>query len=169
VSAPGDTRVHRLVDASEAERLAVARDMQATLDEVIGAQKAGDVHTFEEIVERVDWHLERAPDREADVFVAEQAGRKVGHVLVRREADEAGPFGLVATIHVDPSQRRAGVAGLLLDAAEAWMRERGLERARTWTDRGNAKLIALFEGRGYVASFDVPEWTVLTRTLPTED
>lgn len=162
-----DVSIRRLPDHSDPQLLPVAHAMASTLREVLGPERAAEVHDLDEIVGRVRWHLERAPERLADVFVAEASdGQLVGHVLVRRERDDDGPFGLVATIHIAPERRRAGLASRLISTAEHWMRAHGLTRARTWTDRANAPLVALFEGRGYAADHGQPGWTILSRHLP---
>jgi GNAT superfamily N-acetyltransferase len=46
-------------------------------------------------------------------------------------------LGHVSAVFVDPDYWRRGIARQLLDAAEAAMRERGLERAQLWTLEGS--------------------------------
>jgi len=134
---------------ADAEIAIVARRMRATLVEVLGAERGGAMYDMDWLRQRVRWHLDPASCT-GQVFVAEDAaGRIVGHTIVRVEAADGAPFGLFSTTYVAPEARRASVATRLLERGEAWMRERGLGAAETWTDPGNAKLIRLFEGRGY--------------------
>jgi GNAT superfamily N-acetyltransferase len=143
MSAP---QIRPLDPASEEEIALVARRMRATLAEVVGAARGPEMFTLEWLMERVRWHLE--PSRAA-VFLAEHGGAIVGHTIVREQPWRGGPSGLFSTTYVAPEARRLGVARALLERGEAWMRERGLPSASTWTAAHNVKLIRLYEGRGY--------------------
>jgi GNAT superfamily N-acetyltransferase len=85
----------------------------------------------------------------------------VGHTIVRVE--DGG--GLFSTTYVDPPARGLGVAAALLARGEAWMRERRLPLARTYTDRRNAKLIALYQGRGYGLAAGPDDFVILSKEL----
>src|SRR5205823_1480125 len=106
----------------------------------------GSMYTIEWLRDRVRFHLDPAQSV-GEVFVAEDRARTiVGHTIVRVEHEEGGRcIGLFSTTYVDPAHRRARVASLLLERGEAWMRERGLRAAATYTDESNARLIHLFE------------------------
>ena len=87
------------------------------------------------------------------VLVAEQAGQVVGYVYAGLEPlswkelrDEAG---FIHDIAVDEHARRTGVAGRLLDAALAWLRDRGVPRAVLWTAEPNTAAQQLFSARGF--------------------
>jgi ribosomal protein S18 acetylase RimI-like enzyme len=87
------------------------------------------------------------------VFVAEQAGTVVGYVYAGIEPlswkelrDEAG---FIHDIAVDERARRSGIAGQLLEAAVAWLRERGAPRVVLWTARPNEAALRLFAARGF--------------------
>jgi GNAT superfamily N-acetyltransferase len=71
-----------------------------------------------------------------------------------------GPIGFVTVIVVDPDQQRRGHGRALLDAAHAWLRERGATEVRTgaaaprylWPgvdEDAHAAAVALFESAGY--------------------
>lgn len=158
-------RVETLAADDETGRALVAARMDATLVEVLGAERAATVHTPAEIRARLDWHLD--PDHAATVLLARSDdGAVVGHTLLRVHAEPGqAPVGLFATIHVVPSARRGGVASQLIAAGEAWIAARGLARAMTWTAAGNQRLVACFERHGYACAAHGDEWQVLSRAL----
>jgi ribosomal protein S18 acetylase RimI-like enzyme len=87
------------------------------------------------------------------VFVAEQAGAIVGYVYAGIEPlswkelrDEAG---FIHDIAVDEHARRGGIAGQLLEAALAWLRERGVPRVVLWTAEPNTAARQLFAAHGF--------------------
>ena len=90
---------------------------------------------------------------EAIVLVAERAGAAVGYVYAGiepfswKELREAAGF--VHDIVVDPSERRSGVAGALMEAAIAWVREQGVASVMLWTAAPNEGAQRLFEGLGF--------------------
>jgi len=134
---------------AEPEIALVASRMRATLAEVLGEKRGGAMYEMDWLKRRVRWHLDPA-SCDGQVFVAQDAaGWIAGHTIVRVEEEQGRRFGLFSTTYVAPEARRAAVASRLLDRGEAWMRQRGLAAAETWTDPDNTKLIRLFEGRGY--------------------
>jgi ribosomal protein S18 acetylase RimI-like enzyme len=100
------------------------------------------------------WFLaSQLTQEDAVVFVAERAGQVVGYVYAGIEPlswkelrDEAG---FIHDIAVDEEARRSGVAGQLLDAAIAWLRDRGAPRVVLWTAEPNEAAQRLFAGRGF--------------------
>jgi aminoglycoside 6'-N-acetyltransferase I len=79
---------------------------------------------------------------EAAYFVAEGAdGAVCGFVEVgtRPYADgcDSSPVGYVEAWWVDPAARRTGIGRALLDAAEGWVRTRGLTEIASDTQLGN--------------------------------
>ena len=93
----------------------------------------------------------RASD--AVVMVAEADGVVVGYVYAGIEPlswkelrDEAG---FVHDLLVSPDARNSGAGRQLLDAAIAWLRERGMPRVVLWTAARNAGAQRLFERRGF--------------------
>ena len=69
---------------------------------------------------------------DAVVFVAERDGRPVGYVFVGIEPlswkELRDVAGFVHDIVVEETERRSGVATALMEAAAAWVRERGVPR-----------------------------------------
>lgn len=154
---------------SSAEIELVAARMERTLSEVLGA-RGESMYTRAWLVDRVRFHLD--PERSTGaVFLAEvpegsQTERIVGHTIVRVEAGEAGPdFGLFSTTFVAPEHRGHGVARALLARGEAWMRERRLELAVTYTDEGNTKLQGLFRSAGYSMRSATDDFVRLAKAL----
>jgi ribosomal protein S18 acetylase RimI-like enzyme len=87
------------------------------------------------------------------VLVAEEAGTVVGYVYAGVEPlswkelrDEAG---FIHDIAVDEPARRGGVAGQLLEAAIAWLRDRGVPRVVLWTAEPNTAAQRLFQSHGF--------------------
>jgi ribosomal protein S18 acetylase RimI-like enzyme len=87
------------------------------------------------------------------VLVAEHAGQVVGYVYAGIEPlswkelrDEAG---FIHDIAVVEHARRTGVAGRLLDAALAWLRDRGVPRVVLWTAEPNTAAQQLFSAHGF--------------------
>ena len=87
------------------------------------------------------------------VLVAERDGAVVGYVyagiepLSWKELRDAAGF--VHDIVVDETARRAGVAGALMDAAVAWVREQGVANVMLWTAAPNEGAQRLFERLGF--------------------
>ncbi len=93
--------------------------------------------------------------READAaaFVAEDvaSGQAVGMVTVQLVISTAqgGPSGLLEDLFVRADRRRGGVASALVDAVEAWCRDRGATRVQLLADRTNAGALRFYDERGY--------------------
>ena len=84
------------------------------------------------------------------IFVAEVGGRIIGSVVASfTPVATAGPFGHVSDLLVAPLWRRRGVGGLLLDAAEAAVRARGLRGVTLDVDASNAPALRLYAAHGY--------------------
>jgi GNAT superfamily N-acetyltransferase len=87
------------------------------------------------------WTVPVAPPGWADRYLREDAwglaaydgSDLVATVAFRHEAPGLAHVGIVL---VHPSRWRHGIAGSLLDRAEAEMRERGYEREQLWTPAG---------------------------------
>lgn len=143
-------RIRDIDPASGTEVDLVARRMRQTLVEVEGEKAGTALYTMEWLRDRVRWHLDPANCTGRVFLAVDGAGGITGHAIVRVEKDGAGrDFGLFSTLFVDPPLRKAGIAARLLDHGEAWMRERRLPEAATWTSSTNAKLVALLVKRGY--------------------
>lgn len=87
------------------------------------------------------------------VFVAEEDGVVTGYVFAALEPlswkELRGPAGFIHDLLVTEEARRAGTATRLMDAAIAWLRERGAPRVILWTAAPNAPAQALFRGLGF--------------------
>ena len=144
----------------------VATRMRLTLVEVLGEERATEMFDHAGLVDRVWWHLDRSdPRRRAEVFLARMHTDVVGHTMVRADVVDGEELGLFATTYVVPAARRAGVASALLRAGEAWMRERQLPVAATFTDVHNERLLAFYASLGYDCSAIDGEWATARRSL----
>jgi ribosomal protein S18 acetylase RimI-like enzyme len=86
-------------------------------------------------------------------FVARNgAGAAVGfaHLLFSLETISLAPIGILEDIYVAEAARGAGIGGALLDAAEAFARERGLRRLTLSTAHQNRTAQRLYLAHGYV-------------------
>ena len=93
-----------------------------------------------------------APD--APVFVAARPDGRLGGFLeggMRKHADgcETGPVGYIEGWYVDADLRRKGVGGALVQAMEAWARERGLTAMASDTCIENETSMAAHRRLGY--------------------
>jgi len=155
-----------LVPAREADFEWVARGMHRTLVEVEG-EKGREAYPLAWTRERLRELLDPARHA-AHVFLAVAAQDPdliAGHTILRLNTMPDGRvYGLVSTTWVDPEYRRAGLADRLLDRGEAWIRERGMTEAATWTSATNLGLIRLYEKHGYaVNETAVNEGTTMVR------
>ena len=91
--------------------------------------------------------------KDACVYVAEEGGRIVGYVYAALEPlswkELRGPAGFIHDVLVREDARRSGVATQLLDAAIAWLRDRGAPRVILWTAAPNAPAQKLFRRMGF--------------------
>jgi GNAT superfamily N-acetyltransferase len=87
------------------------------------------------------------------VLVAEQDDRVVGYVFAALEPlswkELRGPAGFIHDVAVEEDARRHGVATQLLQAAIAWLRERGAPRVILWSAAPNEGAQALFRRLGF--------------------
>jgi len=90
---------------------------------------------------------------DAVVFVAERDGTAIGYVYAGIEPfswkELRDAAGFVHDIVVDQAERRTGVAGALMDAAIAWVREQDVASVMLWTAAPNEGAQRLFEGLGF--------------------
>lgn len=92
-------------------------------------------------------------DPDVAVFVAERDGAVVGYAyaglepLSWKELREAAGF--IHDVVVDDGARRLGVGSALMEAAVAWLRERGAPRVMLWTAEQNDSAHRLFEKLGF--------------------
>jgi len=92
-------------------------------------------------------------DDEAVVFVAEDEGAISGYVFASLEPmswkELRGPAGFIHDLAVIDEHRRTGVGSQLMDAAIAWLRERGAPRVILWTAAPNGAAQSLFHRIGF--------------------
>ena len=93
----------------------------------------------------------RNPD--AVVLVAEGAGAVVGYVYSALEPQSwkelRDAAGFIHDVVVDQAERRRGVASALMEAAMAWLRERGAPRVVLGTAEQNVSAQRLFAKLGF--------------------
>ncbi|HEY6140374.1 MAG TPA: GNAT family N-acetyltransferase [Thermoanaerobaculia bacterium] len=87
------------------------------------------------------------------VFVAERGGAIAGYVFAALEPmswkELRGPAGFIHDLAVVEEERRHGIATMLMDAAEAWLREHGAPRVLLGTAAPNHAAQALFRRLGF--------------------
>ena len=92
-------------------------------------------------------------ERDVVIYVAEIDGIVQAYVYAGLEPlswkELRGPAGFIHDIVVAESARRSGVAVQLLDAAKAWLKERGAPRVLLWTAAQNHPAISLFTSQGF--------------------
>ena len=87
------------------------------------------------------------------LLVAEQEGRVVGYIWAGleprswKELREA--CGFIDDVVVEAGQRRSGIASALVEAAAAWLKERGAPRVLLWSAEPNEAAQRLFERLGF--------------------
>lgn len=140
--------VVRDAEAADAEAFVRAYEAawDATLAPLVGKSLA-ELAPFEARVDAFTSSLDRmGPDAQA--WVAERQDEIVG-IAVYRRADDA--TGELKDLYVVPSAWGTGVAGALLEAALAAMRERGLSDAILWVAEQNARARRFYEREGWHA------------------
>ena len=92
-------------------------------------------------------------DEDVVVFVAERDGRVVGYVYAALEPHSwkelRAACGFIHDVVVEETDRRAGAATALMDAAANWLRDRGAPRVMLWTADRNEAAQRLFERLGF--------------------
>ena len=87
------------------------------------------------------------------VIVAERDGRVRGWIevaIVEALANE--PFAEIHGLIVDEQLRGSGLGARLVDAAEAWVRERGLTRIRVRSNVTRQRTRTFYEKQGYIVT-----------------
>jgi GNAT superfamily N-acetyltransferase len=100
------------------------------------------------------WFLGRQlKDDDVVIFVAEHDGQVIGYVYAALEPiswkELRDACGFVHDIVVDESNRRAGTATALMEAAIAWLREHGAPRVILGTADKNERAQRLFAKLGF--------------------
>jgi ribosomal protein S18 acetylase RimI-like enzyme len=97
---------------------------------------ANDVAALVDIMSATPYHRSRSVHHDGRMVAFSISGR----------ADRSG---YVQRLAVDPSARRRGFAGLLLDDAMDWMRRRNVSEAMVNTAAGNHGALSLYESAGF--------------------
>jgi ribosomal protein S18 acetylase RimI-like enzyme len=82
----------------------------------------------------------------AAVLVGRDGGGIVASVLVGHD----GHRGWVYYVAVDPDCRHKGYGGLIMEAAEDWLRARGIEKMQLLVRPDNSQVRAFYRSLGYV-------------------
>jgi len=142
-------------------RLAEERDLPAL--ERLGAQLVRAHHGFDrarfmaphpDVEEGYAWFLGTQLE-EADVviYVAELDGEVIGYAYAGLEPmswkELRDPAGFIHDLLVEPPHRGRGIATRLLEAAAAWLEERGAPRVMLWTAEENPAAQRLFQRAGF--------------------
>ena len=102
---------------------------------------------------------------DAVVLVAEREDEVIGYAYAGVEGHDwmalRGPAGVLHDLVVDPAERGRGVARMLLEAAVAWLRERGAPRVVLSTAERNEPAQRLFARAGFRRTM-----VEMTRELP---
>lgn len=92
-------------------------------------------------------------DPDVTVMVAERAGEVVGYVYAGLEPlswkELRAPAGFIHDVVVAETDRRRGVGARLVEAAAAWLEQRGAPRVMLWTAEANAAGQRLFQRLGF--------------------
>jgi ribosomal protein S18 acetylase RimI-like enzyme len=84
----------------------------------------------------------------SDILVAREAGSIVGSVLVGHD----GHRGWIYYLAVQPERQQHGLGRLLVDSAEAWLRDRGVRKLQLMVRETNQQVIGFYEAIGYERS-----------------
>jgi ribosomal protein S18 acetylase RimI-like enzyme len=84
-------------------------------------------------------------DNNATVLLGRSDGALVASVLVGHD----GHRGWVYYVTVDPDHRFKGFGRIIMAAAEAWLRARGIEKLQLMVRGDNAKVHAFYQSLGY--------------------
>jgi ribosomal protein S18 acetylase RimI-like enzyme len=100
------------------------------------------------------WFLgKQLKDDDSVIFVAEDGGKVVGYVYAALEPiswkELRDACGFIHDILVEESNRRAGTATALMNAATEWLRERGAPRVILGTADKNERAQRLFAKLGF--------------------
>jgi ribosomal protein S18 acetylase RimI-like enzyme len=81
----------------------------------------------------------------ATVLIGHDSHSIVATVLVGHD----GHRGWVYYLAVDPERRHKGYGGVMMDAAEDWLRGRGIEKLQLMVRSGNSQVKTFYQSLGY--------------------
>ena len=105
------------------------------------------------------------------------AGRSDDRVVASAMVGSDGHRGWVYYLATEPALRRQGLGRAMLQACEAWVRQRGVPKIQLMVRAGNATTIGFYEALGYLREdtvilgmrFDGRSWAVAPgREEPTD-
>jgi ribosomal protein S18 acetylase RimI-like enzyme len=82
----------------------------------------------------------------AEVLAARDGGAIVASVLVGHD----GHRGWVYYVAVDPDCRHKGIGRIVMEAAEGWLRKRGIEKLQLLVRPNNEQVKTFYQSLGYV-------------------
>ena len=88
----------------------------------------------------------------SEVLVGLGQGRIVSSAMVGHD----GHRGAMYYVSVDPAQRGRGFGRQIVDAAEGWLKERGVWKVNLLVRTGNEAVLGFYRQRGYVTGATVP-------------
>lgn len=94
------------------------------------------------------------PEGGQATFLAVGKDRCRGMVIGLDRSSSGREVVAIVSVYVAPDVRRSGVGDALMDAVEAWARERGSEVTSLWVVEGNDGARGFYEARGYRATLD---------------
>jgi ribosomal protein S18 acetylase RimI-like enzyme len=92
----------------------------------------------------------------SDVLVGLAEGRIVASAMVGHD----GHRGTMYYVGVDPALRKTGYGRAMVEAAEAWLRSRGVWKANLLVRKGNEHVLGFYDQLGYGAgsSVSIEKW-----------
>jgi ribosomal protein S18 acetylase RimI-like enzyme len=97
-------------------------------------------------------------DPAADIALARKganaavlAGRDGSAIVATVLVGHDGHRGWVYYVAVDPDHRHKGYGGIVMEAAESWLRARGIEKLQLMVRSGNSQVQTFYQSLGYLA------------------
>jgi ribosomal protein S18 acetylase RimI-like enzyme len=97
-------------------------------------------------------------DAAADIALARKgtnaavlAGRDGSAIVATVLVGHDGHRGWVYYVAVDPDHRHKGYGGIVMEAAESWLRERGIEKLQLMVRSDNSQVQTFYQSLGYLA------------------
>jgi ribosomal protein S18 acetylase RimI-like enzyme len=95
-------------------------------------------------------------DSAADIALATRGsnatvliGRDGGHIVATVLVGHDGHRGWVYYVAVDPDRRHKGYGRIMMDAAEDWLRSRGIEKLQLMVRPDNSQVKTFYQSLGY--------------------
>ncbi|PHV13217.1 GNAT family N-acetyltransferase [Chitinimonas sp. BJB300] len=98
------------------------------------------------------WHqhvLHYASSQDSATFLLYRNGKPVGMAGAYLEGSRRD-HAYICNMWVDPTYRRGGAGGRLVDTATRWLAEQGVERINAWVVETNTTALRFYETLGFV-------------------